>query len=114
MSSVFCRGCGQSIHAEALACPKCGAPQRAVAGARAQEHPTLAVISCVIAGITLLVVLGEDLDDRDTAVGSIMLALASGVCGAISLQLKKPGHILAVIGTVASAIFLLAGIGSLR
>ena len=25
---VYCRGCGQAIHESAIACPKCGAPQR--------------------------------------------------------------------------------------
>lgn len=30
MSMVHCRGCGQKIHESALACPYCGAPQRAV------------------------------------------------------------------------------------
>lgn len=27
---AFCRGCGKEIHKEAVACPSCGAPQKAV------------------------------------------------------------------------------------
>jgi TM2 domain-containing membrane protein YozV len=29
MAMVFCRGCGKEIHESAVACPHCGAPQRA-------------------------------------------------------------------------------------
>jgi tetratricopeptide (TPR) repeat protein len=36
---IFCRGCGQSIHETAAACPKCGAPQGVVAAPGVAEIP---------------------------------------------------------------------------
>lgn len=111
---VFCLGCAQQIHSEASTCPGCGAPQAdATSAVRSAGHPTLAVISCVISAFNLLIVMTDDLNDQDTIIGLITLAMTSGIFGIASLQQKKPGHTLAVIGVAASVLFLLIGIGSL-
>lgn len=114
MSMVFCRGCGQSIHSEAASCPKCGAPQKSsLALSRPKEHPTLAVISCVISGISFVAAMVDDLDHFDNIVGLIFLAVLGIVFGGASLIQKKPGHIPAVVGIVLSVLCLLIGVGSL-
>jgi len=51
---VFCRGCGQSIHASAVACPRCGAPQgQASTTARPSEKSrvTAGVLALLLGGL---------------------------------------------------------------
>lgn len=50
---VFCRGCGQSIHETAYACPKCGAQQRtgATGAAPGSSRITAAVLAILIGGL---------------------------------------------------------------
>lgn len=112
MPMVFCRGCAQHIHSEASTCPGCGAPQT-TAAVKTEGYPTLAVISCVISAFNLLIIITDDLSDRDTVIGLITLAIISGIFGIASLQQRSPGHAMAVTGVVTSVLFLLVGIGSL-
>lgn len=50
---VFCRGCGQSIHATATACPHCGATQGAApsTGGTEKSKVTAGVLAILLGGL---------------------------------------------------------------
>lgn len=107
---VHCRACGQPLHAQAGACPYCGAPQQlpAVAVLRPAGSPALAVVSCVVDGVLVLLAVLPDgaPSDRDELVGGFGLALTAIVCGVLSIYHQKPGRIAAVVGLGAVGIGL--------
>jgi TM2 domain-containing membrane protein YozV len=47
----FCVGCGNAIHATALACPKCGAPQQAARPRYGKSKVTAAILAILLGGI---------------------------------------------------------------
>lgn len=47
---AFCRGCGQSIHASAIACPHCGATQ-GVALVAEKSRVTAGVLALLLGGL---------------------------------------------------------------
>ncbi|TSD56422.1 DUF4190 domain-containing protein [Variovorax sp. KBS0712] len=113
---VHCRGCAQRLHAEAAACPHCGAPQ---AGAtpdivsKPAGSPVLAIVSCVLGVLTLLGLLSDGSPaDRDELLGGFCLSLIAIVCGALSIYHQKPGRTAAVVGLVTAGIGLLVCLGS--
>ena len=46
---VYCRGCGKEIHKTAIACPSCGAPQRAPGGGK--NKVTAALLAFFLGGL---------------------------------------------------------------
>ena len=113
INPVYCRGCGKSIHADAISCPHCGAQQqpttRAVAGS-----PALAIVSCVMGVLLVISILLADAAwDHDAFVGGTALSLLALVCGALSLHQQNPSKSTAVIGLVTAGISLLFCIGNL-
>lgn len=107
---VHCRACGQPLHAQAAACPYCGAPQQQPAAAVLPPtgSPTLAIASCVIGVLTLLAVLTDGFPaDRDELLGGFGLTLTAIVCGGLCLHHQKPGRAAAVVGLVTAGVSLL-------
>lgn len=107
-SFVHCRACGQPLHAQAAACPYCGAPQQqqpAAAVLASTGSLALAIVSCVIGVLTLLAVMTDGLPaDRDELLGGFGLALTVIVCGGSCFYHQKPGRAVAVIGLVTAGI----------
>jgi hypothetical protein len=113
---VHCRVCGQPLHAQAGACPYCGAPQsQAVAAIPTPAgSPALAIVSCVVGALVLPAVLADGTPpDHDELLGGFGLALTAIVCGVLSTYHQKPGRTAAVIGLVTAGIGLLICIANL-
>ncbi|BEP54064.1 MULTISPECIES: hypothetical protein [unclassified Variovorax] len=115
--SVYCRACGEPLHALAMACPHCGAPQPNVAGGAASKpagSPVLAIVSCVLGVLTLLGLLSDGSPaDRDELLGGFFLSLIAIVCGVLSIYHQKPGRVAAVVGLVTAGIGLLICLANL-
>ncbi|BEP70900.1 MULTISPECIES: hypothetical protein [unclassified Variovorax] len=114
---VHCRACGEPLHALAMACPRCGAPQPNVAGGAASKpagSPVLAIVSCVLGVLTLLGLLSDGSPaDRDELLGALGFSLGATVCGALSIYHQKPGRTAAVVGLVTAGISLLVCLANL-
>lgn len=111
MPMVFCRACGKEIHAAALDCPHCGAPQAGLA-AGVQGSPWLAIVGLVLAILSTLCALQVDSFDHDQIVGAGALASLGLTAGAINLQQNRSGKGMASTAVVLSAVSLLVFIGS--
>ena len=112
INPVYCRGCGKSIHADAVSCPHCGA-QQLTTGA-VSGSPALAIVSCVMGVLLIISILLADAAwDHDAFVGGTALSLLALVCGALSLHQQNPSKSTAVIGLVTAGISLLICIGNL-
>jgi hypothetical protein len=106
---VHCRECGQPLHAQAGACPYCGAPQQQQQPVAAVSvpagSPMLTIASCVVGAVALLATLADGFpSDREELRGGFGVALAAIACGVLSIYHLKPGRVAAVVGLVTAAI----------
>lgn len=110
---VHCRACGKEIHAQALSCPSCGAPQAAPAQelptrAAAPESAWLAWTAGVISIFGLLILVAAlQPRDQDAIAGAAVIAAFGGFLAFIGLVNKKPGHTVNVVAATVAAVTVL-------
>jgi hypothetical protein len=111
---VYCRACGQSLHAQAAACPYCGAPQLLAPSLRPPGSPALGIVACVVGVLVLMAMLADGAPpDNDELCGAIGLALVAIVCGVLSIYYRRPGHAAAVVGLATAGVGLLIALSNL-
>ncbi len=108
---IHCRGCGQTIHETATACPHCGATQTPPAPAAAGSL-WLPVPAFVCALLAVLGLAGADHPDRELALGGGLFATVAIVLAGLSLARQPRGRGLAIAAMVLGVIGLLAAIGT--
>ena len=115
---VFCHGCGNSIHETAITCPRCGAPQKAVAttATAAASPDQWASITAFVVGIIDLILIMSEPDgswDSDTVVGGVIFGIIPIIFGVISLSGKQQGQWMAITGLILGILTVLVSFGSL-
>lgn len=111
---TYCRGCGQQIHETAPHCPRCGAPQAAVALAARPEGTLWLPVPALICGLlATLASLDASQWDQDTAAGVAMFAIAALVLGGIGLARQTRGRGMSIAGLVLGAIGLLGALSAI-
>lgn len=115
---VFCHGCGNSIHETAITCPRCGAPQKAVATtatAAASPDQWASITAFVVGIIDILLIMAEPDGswDSDAVVGGVIFGIIPIIFGAISLTGKQQGQWMAITGLILGILTVLVSFGSL-
>lgn len=121
---AFCRGCGQTLHDSAVACPHCGAQQRgpapkwvALPAAPPSEGSVgWSVAAIVVASIGLLggIALADaPRVDKDQAAGAVLLGVIACVLATIGLLRDSPPKALNIASIVMGVIVGLIGLGAL-
>jgi hypothetical protein len=111
-SSIYCRGCGKTIHPDAASCPHCGAPQvREPVKRRGNIAP--AIVSCVSGSVALLGALGAEDWGSEEVLGLLGFVSIAVVCGLIELTHQNASRATAVVGLTTAGIALLVGLSYL-
>lgn len=121
---AFCRGCGQTLHDSAVACPHCGAQQRGPvphwvappAAQRPEGSVGWSVAAIVVASVGLLsgiALVDAPRVDKDQAAGVVLFGVIACVMATIGLSRNSPPKALNIASIVMGVLAALLGIGAL-